>query len=704
MPDTIANLKTSLWILPRGLTLWGMLIAPQLRAETLPPLTVTAGRPLDEAADLAGDFPPLDAAALALLPVQKGTYQDLFATVAGAYGGSLSVGTFSLRGLNQDGLFYTVGTAANPLIAVMEDGSPLSVATLRYLPPVLWDLERAELLRGPQLLGPGPNGMGGALRLHTAAAGFARDGEALLEAAGNQTLRAGIAQDFVLRPDELALRISVYHGESAGDVTNLFNADEGFGATRRDRYQARLSWHPHHSRDARYDLSLVHDRSRGNPFGTARAVSGYDLLDRKTALNLNPSYPALRDAAILNATLALPHDLELKSTTALQRLEVTPFIDLDETPVLRWVANGNIEELRLTQDLSVARDEGPFEWRSGGYFEASGHELGYSGIGIRPLPAGSPYHSRGEEDVRVLALYGRGDWEFLENLHLTGGLRLQHERRDVRVAAVVEPRPEARSADDTADSVLLPQLGLQWRPDGGGTAGILVSRGYRGGGVSFAPSLGSTRPYDPEFSWDLELHGRADPLETLALSASIFHSWLEDQQITFDSPGGLKAIDSYVANAARSRRYGSELEARWEPWQPLALTGTLGWVHTEFDEFNLGGVDRSGQPFPNAPEWTASLGASYQHASGFFASALFSWADATYTDPASPQVTALEPRRLLGARLGYSWQHASVYLFGSNLLDSDYALAKFDNSAKRLPVSGQIAPPRSFGLGCRCTW
>ena len=648
--------------------------------------------------------PLLDAAALAGLPVTEGTYQDLFATVAGAYGGSLSVGTFSLRGLNQDGLFYTVGTAANPLITVMEDGAPLSVSTLRYLPPLLWELERAELRRGPHLLGPGPNGMGGALELHTTAAGFARDGKALLEAAGHPTLRAGIAQDFVLRPDELALRISAYHDESDGDVTNLSNADDTFGATRRDRYQARLQWQPRHGRDARYDLSLVHDRAHGNPFSTARAVSGYDVLDRKTALNLDPSYPARRDAAILNATLELPGDLELKSTTAIQRLEVNPFIDLDETPVLRWVANGNIDELRFTQDLSLARDEGVFEWRSGAYFEASGHELGYSGIGVRPVPAGSPFLSRGEEDVRVLALYGRGDREFLQDLHLTGGLRLQHERRDVRVAALLEPGPAARSADGTADTVLLPELGLQWRPDGGGTVGVRLSRGHRGGGVSFAPSLGSTRPYEAESSWDLELHGRVEPLETLELSAGIFHSWLEDQQITFDSPGGLKAIDSYVANAGRSRRYGSELEVRWQPWLPLAITGTLGWVHTGFDELVLDGVDRSGQPFPNAPEWTASLGASYQHASGFFASALFSWADDSYTDPASPAVTALETRRLLGARLGYSWQNASLYLFGSNLLDCDHALAKFDNSAKGLPVSGQIAPPRSFGLGCRFIW
>jgi outer membrane receptor protein involved in Fe transport len=179
---------------------------------------------------------------------------------------------------------------------------------------------------------------------------------------------------------------------------------------------------------------------------------------------------------------------------------------------------------------------------------------------------------------------------------------------------------------------------------------------------------------------------------------------VDDQQVALDSPDGLVNIDSYIANAAKSRRYGSELEARWQPCKPLAITGTLGWIHTSFDDLTLVGVDRSGQPFPNAPEWTASLGVSYHHASGFFATALFSWADSTYTDPANPVITALEARRLLSARLGYSWQNARVYVFGNNLLDDDYALGRFDNTPQGLPVSGQIGPARSFGIGCELTW
>jgi outer membrane receptor protein involved in Fe transport len=67
-------------------------------------------------------------------------------------------------------------------------------------------------------------------------------------------------------------------------------------------------------------------------------------------------------------------------------------------------------------------------------------------------------------------------------------------------------------------------------------------------------------------------------------------------------------------------------------------------------------------------------------------------------------VTALESRQLLSARIGYAWQHASLYAFGSNLLDDDYALFRSDNSGVRLPVTGKAAPPRLFGIGMELRW
>ncbi len=99
--------KQRLWPVYRGTALFAALIAPGQGEQpvVLAPLTVTAGRPRGDAEVPPGNSLWIDAAALAALPVGKATYHDLFAAVAGAYGGNPSVGTFSLRGLNQDSLF-----------------------------------------------------------------------------------------------------------------------------------------------------------------------------------------------------------------------------------------------------------------------------------------------------------------------------------------------------------------------------------------------------------------------------------------------------------------------------------------------------------------------------------------------------------------------------------------------------------------------
>lgn len=695
------------WRAGSRLILSAILLAPELCAQssTFEPLVVTGDALHLPATQLPDRALHLNAALLeAVPPMQRDSYLNLLSAAAGAYGGNPSVGTFSLRGLNQDSLFRSTGTASNPLITVMEDGAPLSTSTLRYLPPLRGGLESAELRRGPQFVHPGPNAMGGSLELRSSLADFTQDGHALLEAAEHGTYSASLSQGFSLRPDELSLRFSVDHLESDGEVTNLHDGNDEFAATRRDSYQASMLWHPAKSRDTQVTLALVHDESHGNPFGTARAVSDHDLLDRKTSLNTQPAYPAQRDAAILSAAFELASALELKSTTALQQLAVDQHIDFDETDVLSWVANGDLDELRFTQDLGLGRDEGRLAWCVGGYFEASNYDLRYTGVGIAPLPNGSPFRSLGEEDVQVQALYGRGDWEFAKNLHLCGGLRVEHNQRDLLAAATIDPKPESRSSSGHNDTALLPQIGLDWRPQQGKTVDIQLSRGYRGGGVSYSPSFGTTTPYDPESSWDLDLSGRVQPLDSLTLSATVFHSWMDDQQVTLNTPGGLPNVDTYIANTGKSRRYGSELDARWQACKPLALSASLGWIHTEFEELSLDGIDRSGQAFPNAPEWTASLGASYHHASGVFSKLLFAWADSTYTDPASPLVTALECRRLLSAQLGYESDHARVYLFGSNLLDDQYAVARFDNSAKNQPLAGQAGPSRSIGIGCEFEW
>ena len=693
----------SIWIW-KTVALLHIGVAAGQQFDRLLPLIVSGDKPTSREDSSFGINTGLGEEVIAALPMGAGSYQDLFALVAGAYAGNPSVGTFSLRGLNQDNVFGYLGTGSNALINVTLDGAPLSPASLRYLPPLLWDLESTQVLRGPQSLSHGPNSLGGALQLQTRSPGFDANGKALTELTEYGGLRFGLAQDFTLLPDELALRMSYLHQQSDGHETNLFSNNDEFGATHRDQLEARLRWYPGKNPNAIFDLNLVRDRFRGNPFAMVVENPGGSLFQRETSVNTESAYPADRLAAILNATVALPHDLELRSITSAQRLDIEQSYDLDASSALNWLIAGFRNETRFSQDLFLADQSGPWQWRIGAYAEHSEYNFGSAGVGFAPFPAGSPFENEGLETIEIAALYGRGDWEFIEKFHLTGGLRLNHENRLLDYASAFGPFPASSFSNETTETVWLPQLGLSWRPQLEQIFGVQVARGYRGGGTSYAPSLGLTQDYDPEYSWDMELFTRLGISKNFQISAALFHSRIEDQQVPVNVPGGFARIDTLIENAATASRRGAELEARWQPIEALTVTGTLAWVRAEFDSLSLNGVDRSGQQFPNAPEWIASVGIDYRHASGWFGSALFSYADSTYSEVGSPQVTALESRQLLSARIGYAWEHARVFCFGSNLLDDEYALFRSDNSGVGLPITGKAAPPRMLGIGMELIW
>ncbi len=672
--------------------------------ETMPAFRVTGDKLATRTEDQAGFNSVIGPDRLAALPPASGTFQDLFALTAGASAGNPSAGIFSLRGLNQDNLFGPVGTGSNALIAVLEDGAPLSSATLRYLPPVRWDLAAAEVLRGPQSTSHGPNSLGGAVIFHRREPGFAANGQLAAEVSSFGGFQGGLAQDITLQPGEWALRLSYLHQQTDGEETNRFLQDRRLGATSRQDWRATLAWHPGKTTEPSVQLALIQARGRGNPMAHVDEPKRGDLFKREASLNTVAAYPADRLAANLRLALPLGPDLQLESTGSAQRLEVDALSDLDASSRLTWFARNNKDELRFTEDLILARRTGPVQWLAGGYVERSTYTAGYRGVGLAPFPAGSAFANSATETVDIGALYGRADWEFIPHLHLAGGVRLNHEARQLDFTSAFGPRPPQSTAARSTGSDWLPQIGLSWQPAPGRTLGVQVHRGYRGGGTSYAQTVGLLREFRAEHAWETEAFARIALASSLRWSGALFESRFTDQQVPVPVPSGFPGIDALIENAAASRRRGAELELEWQARPALAVQGSVAWLDTAFRRLTLGGRDLSGQGFPNAPAWTAALGLDYRPATGWFGSTLFSYSGSTYSQINSPRLTALEPRRLLSARFGYIWKKIRLYAFGTNLLNQDYALFRSDNTGLGLPVTGRAAASRRLGAGAEVRW
>jgi outer membrane receptor protein involved in Fe transport len=677
--------------------------------EPLPEIAVVARRSPVAGGHIAWEGNPsvIDAADFPMAPGPSASYEDFLAMVPGAYAGNPVAGTFSLRGVGQDSVFSHLNTGSNPLIAVLENGVPLSAFAVRYLPPLLWDLERAEVRRGPQLHLTGPNAIAGAVLLDSQMPSLdSQHGRWMAEVAEEGMFRSGFSQNLLLIPGRLALRADAFHQESDGFETNAYDKDRDYGATRRDRQDLRLRWLPagDDPAAATIDLSLVHDAAAGNPLALVRAAPGYGFYDRTAFVDTTPEYQTERWAGTLDASIALGGNATLRLITGVQTLSRTNRSDMDETTALHWYTDGGGDEVRFTQSVRLAGGEDRLKWEVGSYFEHSEYDLAFAGAAGPPLPWGTPLANHAAEKVRVAAIDGRFDWEMTGGWHAIGGLRINGESREMTAASAFGPLPEVETAGDESELAWLPELGIEWRSAADLSSGIRVARAYRAAGFSHAPTLGLVRCYDPENGWEVEWATRKS-FRTLQLSSSVFHSWLDDMQVPYDAPGGFPGVDTLVANAARSRRYGAELEARWQAADPLAFSAGLAWTHTRLDAFQSGdGVDRAGGKFPNAPEWTASLGIDYRPATGVFGSVLFSYADSTFSSVGNPKLTGLESRRLLSAKLGYAWENAEIYLFGSNLLDDEYALVRLERRAVSNPASGKAGAPRTIGVGGEWHW
>jgi outer membrane receptor protein involved in Fe transport len=131
---------------------------------------------------------------------------------------------------------------------------------------------------------------------------------------------------------------------------------------------------------------------------------------------------------------------------------------------------------------------------------------------------------------------------------------------------------------------------------------------------------------------------------------------------------------------------------------------TAGYLNARYDELVLNGVDRSGQSFPLSPEWTVGLGMSWSPRTGWFGEASLNWADTCYSQGDSPGGTKLEARMLLSARTGYRWEKVEAYIFGSNLLNEEYAMSKSDFSGVGQPISAKLGMPAVVGTGMTVRW
>ena len=628
---------------------------------------------------------------------------------------------FRLRGVGFDD--YASNNASPVGVYVDEVAMAFPIQTQG----LLFDLDRVEVLRGPQGTLYGRNTTGGAINF--------------LTARPTQRFSAGIDADygsFDLFRAEGHISGPIAEGLSA----RLAAATEQGGAFQRnrdddrrlgdaDRWGARAELaYSGGAADLLIEGHIGRDRSDGTglylfeplgtiPADTSRRATGWGASSQFASLiGVQADTKPFRDNKTMGGHGTLTVDLgvaKLTSVTAYEHFDRREYNDWDASALayagtyFRSRANIFSQEVRL-----ASSGGGPARWIVGGY---------YSDERLRDHFDSDFQESLGflaltsyRQSARTAAVFGQLDYDLSSKLTLTGGLRLEHEKRRLRdfettTSPVIGLGVSGGRADQSYTQ-LSGKLAANYHLSGASLIYASASRGVKSGGFTAYNTLTPDQlvPFKPEILYAYEVGTKNDLAgRRLRLNGAAFYYDYRRQQVQSAIFDPVYGAVGKIVNAPRSHIYGLEAELEWRPVAGLEISQGVSWRKGKFDRFDdldiaastAAGhavtVSRAGQD-EGFPHWSYNGAASYRMALGDYT--LTGHADYAYHGTLDPVLLGPNFRVrdywLVNATLTLGRGPWSVGLYARNLLDQHYDLTRnFFLGGIDIAAPGR---PRSFGL------
>jgi iron complex outermembrane receptor protein len=646
-----------------------------------------------------------------------------------------SAGQIYIRGIGQQDTNVTF----NPGVGVYVDGVYLGRAQANDLD--MADVKRVEVLYGPQGTLFGKNTNGGAINIVTDGPDFAGT-----RPAGDVEIRAG---DYG-RLDALGMvKLPLSTGTAALELSAARYGQDGYSVRTDGQQQAdqnrwagriQLGLRPSGGLEAilRIDGTTFDEHSAAYRLVDVRETSTIPVLyatqtpyrydDRwvtASDFSYNGTGPNRNAGGVWGTSLTLTWSRPwgtLKSITAWRKLCVDSQFDPDGSPLTVLDVFNIVQQHQVSQEFQATGQsaDSKLDWVAGLYYfrEAA---LDKQPVNIAREIFGDSANFDPESQVvnHNVAIYGQADVVLADKLKLNLGIRAGVDMVDIARTQYGYPIPivEQPTVHRSASwNSLLPRLGLQyqWTPEV--MAYVSAAEGSKSGGFNGrASSIAEFNRYDPERVWSYEIGLRSDWLgKRLRFNATAFYSDYRDYQIqqnrsVTDPATGQPVAFSFVGNMPKAAIQGGEFALEALPMANLRLGAGLGITDGRYITVIPGAPVTTGDEFVNAPKFTLTVSAEYAAALGDRGQLVghvdFIHKSEIQYDYGNSPLVAQPPYGLLNARL--SWDRVdhrlSVYLFGTNLTDTHYAVGGIDDgpTGSLGEVVKLMGPPREWGVGAR---
>jgi iron complex outermembrane receptor protein len=590
--------------------------------------------------------------------------------------------TFRQQGGNKDSTIFIrgVGTISTspgvePTVATVVDG--VVYARPGQATTDLLDIDRLEVLRGPQGTLFGKNASSGVINIVSRTPTVATTGYADTSwYQGNERrVRAGIAGTLV--PGVVRASLTGLYADYDGNVRNLYDGGKVNGYDRKGA-RAKLLVTP----NSDTDITLVADylRSGASPTSVIRSAT--------TAAFAQAIRPVLAGPEQRQAVADIPSDITdtnkglsaqidwrsngytLTSVTAVRAWDnaqhtTTSTIGNSADPARTTAAFpatrdiGAVDFKQYSQELRIASPATRWlDYVAGAFFLRGKDREDYQRIVTTPAANVSTTNS-GRANYGVTsdsyALFGENTLHFTPDWRVIAGARwnrdelaFDHRRTSTQSTAFAGVQPAFSASGDASKNGWSGRLGVQHDIDASHTAYATYSRGYKGPAYNvFFNMVGrDTLALQPETSnaWEIGLKSSAFE-RRLTVNVAVFKTDYSNYQANFyDTVAG--TVVTRLINAGDVSTQGVELDLTARPLAGLALTGSVAYTDATIDRFNCppaaaASCNLNGKPLPFSPRWKTFTRAAYT----------------------LPLANGLE----LELATDYSWQSATQYdLFQSN--------------------------------------
>lgn len=586
-----------------------------------------------------------------------------------------------------------------------------------------FDLNRVEVLRGPQGSLFGSASLGGAINYIVNTADVS-DFDAATETTVRHIARSGQASYAVkgmvnvpIIRDKLAARLVGYSREDAGYIDNIGTGVKGANDLRVNGLRGSVVFTP----TDRTTLSLLSLYQKNKSDEIATVQSAFGPYARSTIL------PGPTDYDFEIHSLRLDHKFDFANLTILASTNTKDHVldsDVTRTSALRTFAPKGVLSQEFmhtnmkTLEARLASDgDGPFRWLIGGMYSETKTDVAT----LSSLPTGaavlaSRYNAaqlQGELFNRTYshregsekALFGEVSYEFLPKVTATVGGRLfdtkywvEIQRYGINYGLTGQTVPRRNAGDDG----FVPKVSLAWRPSRDLTVYALASKGFRFGNpntVVDLPGFNTPAAWASDSLWNYELGAHSAWLGgKLQVDASVYDIDWSDIQVRLVRPGDNL---TYGTNAGSARIRGVELAVVAKPTSALTLSSNITYLDAKLTETVTTASPPllEGTRLPGASPWQISNMATYR-----------------IEAPLNPVLTvshrylAKAPETLQGpnvkvagynqfdARLNVSLDNVDVALFATNLANKRAVAFGYGLSTTGTGLSEFIIRPRTVGV------